>query len=60
MGLQNNAQNMLAQAKRQVKTDSIHELGPILNQVTASDYGPKVVLDNPGLHAVWGQIRHRS
>jgi hypothetical protein len=48
MGLQNKAQNMLAQAERQAKTDSIDKLGPLQNQVTAPDNRVKVVLDNLG------------
>jgi hypothetical protein len=36
-GLQNNAQNMLAPAERQEKSDGIDELGPLQYQVTASD-----------------------
>jgi hypothetical protein len=54
-GLQNKAQNMLAQTERQAKTDGIDELGPLQYQVTAPNNGPKVVLDNLGYHAVWGR-----
>jgi hypothetical protein len=47
-GLQNNAQNMLAQAERQAKTDGIQELGPFQYQVTTPSNGLEVVLDNVG------------
>jgi hypothetical protein len=37
MGLQNIAQNMLAQAEGQAKTNGIDELSPLQNQVIVPD-----------------------
>jgi hypothetical protein len=44
---------MLAQAERQANVNSINKLGPLQDQITVPNNGPKVVLNNLDKHAIW-------
>jgi DNA-binding protein H-NS len=55
MGLQDNFQNMLAQAEGQAQANGIDKLCLLQNEVTPPSNRPYIMQDDLGKHAVWSR-----